>query len=308
MTATSDYFPTDAAGLIPARAPMIVDVADGEELTLTITPVAKKLGDDTVRMLAYNGSVPGPTLRVRQGTEIVVHAVNHGDLEATVHWHGLRLDNQFDGTTETQAPIQIGDRFTYRLSFPDPGIYWYHPHIREDYGQEMGLAGTIIVAPSSPGYWPAADREISLVLDDVLLEDGRIAPFSRSTTTFAAMGRFGNVLLANGEPDLRLGGRQGEIVRCYLVNTANTRVFNVGIPGARVKLVGGDSGRYEREELVEGVILAPSERAIIDVLLDESGDLMLEHRTPDRTYDLATITVASAPPEASRVADSRSSG
>ncbi len=74
MTATSDYFPTDAAGLTPARAPMIVDVADGEELTLTITPVAKKLGDDTVRMLAYNGSVPGPTLRVRQGTEIVVHA------------------------------------------------------------------------------------------------------------------------------------------------------------------------------------------------------------------------------------------
>ena len=156
MTATSDYFPTDAAGLTPACAPMIVDVADGEELTLTITPVAKKLGDDTVRMLAYNGSVPGPALRVRQGTEIVVHAVNCGDLDATVHWHGLRLDNQYDGTTETQAPIPIGGRFSYRLSFPDPGIYWYHPHIREDYGQEMGLAGTIIVAPSSPGYWPAS--------------------------------------------------------------------------------------------------------------------------------------------------------
>ena len=295
MTATSDYFPTDAAGLTPARAPMIVDVADGEELTLTITPVAKKLGDDTVRMLAYNGSVPGPALRVRQGTEIVVHAVNCGDLDATVHWHGLRLDNQYDGTTETQAPIPIGGRFSYRLSFPDPGIYWYHPHIRQDYGQEMGLAGTIIVAPSAPGYWPAADREISLVLDDVLLEDGRIAPFSRSETTFAAMGRFGNVLLANGEPNLQLGARQGEIVRCYLVNTANTRVFNVGIPGARMKLVGGDSGRYEREQIIDGVILAPSERAIVDVFLEESGALTLEHRTPDRTYTLATFHVAAAP-------------
>ena len=274
---------------------MIVDVADGEELTLTITPVAKKLGDDTVRMLAYNGSVPGPTLRVRQGTEIVVHAVNCGDLDATVHWHGLRLDNQYDGTTETQAPIPIGGRFSYRLSFPDPGIYWYHPHIRQDYGQEMGLAGTIIVAPSAPGYWPPADREISLVLDDVLLEDGRIAPFSRSETTFAAMGRFGNVLLANGEPNLQLGARQGEIVRCYLVNTANTRVFNVGIPGARMKLVGGDSGRYEHEQIVDGVILAPSERAIVDVFLEEAGALALEHRTPDRTYTLATFHVAAAP-------------
>jgi FtsP/CotA-like multicopper oxidase with cupredoxin domain len=295
MTTTSDLFPTDAAGLTPACAPIIVDVADGEELTLRITPVAKKLGDDTVRMLAYNGSVPGPVLRVRQGTEIVVHAVNCGDLDATVHWHGLRLDNEYDGTTETQAPIPIGGRFTYRLSFPDPGIYWYHPHIREDYGQEMGLAGTIIVAPSAPGYWPEVDREISLVLDDVLLEDGRIAPFSRSETTFVAMGRFGNVLLANGEPNLQLGARQGEIVRCYLVNTANTRVFNVGIPGARMKLVGGDSGRYEREQIVDGVILAPSERAIVDVFLEEAGALTLEHRTPNRTYTLATLHVAAAP-------------
>ena len=295
MTATSDSSRRMPPGSLRRCAPMIVDVADGEELTLTITPVAKKLGDDTVRMLAYNGSVPGPTLRVRQGTEIVVHAVNCGDLDATVHWHGLRLDNQYDGTTETQAPIPIGGRFSYRLSFPDPGIYWYHPHIRQDYGQEMGLAGTIIVAPSSPGYWPPADREISLVLDDVLLEDGRIAPFSRSETTFAAMGRFGNVLLANGEPNLQLGARQGEIVRCYLVNTANTRVFNVGIPGARMKRVGGDSGRYEREQIVDGVILAPSERAIVDVFLEEAGALALEHRTPDRTYTLATIHVAAAP-------------
>ena len=109
------------------------------------------------------------------------------------------------------------------------------------------------------------------------------------------MGRFGNVLFANGEPNLHLGGRQGEIVRCYLVNTANTRVFNVGIPGARMKLVGGDSGRYEHEQIVDGVILAPSERAIVDVFLEEAGALALEHRTPDRTYTLATIHVAAAP-------------
>ena len=64
---------------------------------------------------------------------------------------------------------------------------------------------------------------------------------------------------------------RGEVVRLYLTNTANTRVFNVAITGATLKLVGGDSGRYEREEFVESVLLSPSERAIVDVLFDQSG-------------------------------------
>jgi FtsP/CotA-like multicopper oxidase with cupredoxin domain len=81
-------------------------------------------------------------------------------------------------------------------------------------------------------------------------------------------------------------------VRLWLTNTANTRVFNLTVPGVRLKLVGGDSGRCEREEFVEGVVLAPSERAVVDVLFDRPGELHLEHHTPDRTYRLATVTVA----------------
>jgi FtsP/CotA-like multicopper oxidase with cupredoxin domain len=84
--------------------------------------VAKQLGDVTVRMLAYNGSVPGPTLRVQQGSELVVDVVNEGDLEATVHWHGLRLENRYDGTADTQRPMPVGGGFSYRLRFPDPGV------------------------------------------------------------------------------------------------------------------------------------------------------------------------------------------
>ena len=92
-------------------------------------------------------------------------------------------------------------------------------------------------------------------------------------------------------------------MRLYLTNTANTRVFNVGIPGARMKRVGGDSGRYEREEFVDGLILAPSERVVVDVLFDETGELTLEHRTPDRTYPLATISVADEQAEPSLTAE-----
>ena len=289
--AGQDAFSIDITGL-PASVPTpTVQLSDGAVFDLRVAPVTKQIGDATVRMLAYNGSVPGPTLRVRQGTEVVVNAANDGDLETTMHWHGLRLDNRFDGTHHTQDPIEVGGTFGYRLSFPDPGVYWYHPHIRQDFGQEMGLYGTIVVEPTDPDFWPPVHREIALTLDDVLLTDGAVAPFSRTLTTHTAMGRFGDVLLANGDPDLKLTARAGEVVRVYLVNTANTRVFNVAIPGARMKLVGGDSGRYEHEEFIRSVVLAPSERVVVDVQFTGAGVLTMEHHTPDRAYPLAEITV-----------------
>jgi FtsP/CotA-like multicopper oxidase with cupredoxin domain len=290
--APAELFPTDPTGLPEATRPELLELADGDAFHLRVSPVAKRLGDTTVRMLGYNGSIPGPTLKVQQDSEVVVHVTNDGDLEATVHWHGLRLDNAYDGVPhETQTPIPVGGDFTYRIRFPDPGLYWYHPHIREDYTQEMGLYGNILVVPSDPHYWPPAHRDVLLTLDDLLIEDGKIAPFSPAETTYTAMGRFGNVLLIGGEQDHELTARAGEIVRLWLTNTANTRVFNVALPGARMKLVGGDSGRAEHEEFVSEVLLAPSERAVVDVLFDHPGQLELQHRTPDRTYRLAAITV-----------------
>jgi FtsP/CotA-like multicopper oxidase with cupredoxin domain/cation diffusion facilitator CzcD-associated flavoprotein CzcO len=286
-----EQFPTDTTGLEFATDPETVEIADGGAVDLRIAPVKKRLGDATVRMLAYNGSVPGPTLKVAQGSEVTVRVENRGDLEATVHWHGLRLDNRYDGTHETQRPMEVGESFEYRLQFPDEGLYWFHPHIRQDYGQELGLYGTILVVPEDPAYWAPAHRELVITLDDVLIEDGRIAPFSPAETTYAAMGRFGNRLLVNGEQSLTLDADAGEVVRLYLVNTANTRVFNVAVRGGRMKLVGGDSGRCEREELVDSVVLAPSERAVVDVRFDAAGEAALEHRTPERTYQLAAITV-----------------
>jgi FtsP/CotA-like multicopper oxidase with cupredoxin domain len=288
----TESFPTDPSGLPEAGRPALLELADGDTLDLQVGPVAKRLGDTTVRMLGYNGSIPGPTLKVQQGSEIIVHVENNGDLDTTVHWHGLRLENKYDGVPhETQAPIPVGGEFTYRIQFPDAGLYWYHPHIREDYTQELGLYGNILVEPADPDYWPPADRELVLTVDDLLVEDGKVAPFSPTETSYAAMGRFGNVFLTGGDPDLGLEVGVEEVVRLWLTNTANTRVFNVALPGARMKLIGGDSGRVEHQEFIEGVVLAPSERAIVDVLVDQPGELRLEHHTPDRTYRLARVTV-----------------
>jgi FtsP/CotA-like multicopper oxidase with cupredoxin domain len=291
MATTHDQFPTDTTGLPAAHASEVVEVGDGEHFDLTIAPVHNRIGDATVRMLAYNGSIPGPTLKVREGSEVVVNIENQGDTEATVHWHGLRLENRYDGTHETQHPMGAGERYTAHVTFPDAGVYWYHPHIREDYGQEMGLYGNVIVEPADADYWPPVHREIALTLDDILIEDGKVAPFSRAETTHSAMGRFGNVLLVGGQTDPSLPVRRGEVVRFYFTNTANTRVFRVALPGARIKLVGGDSGHVEQEQFVDDVVIAPSERVVIDVLFDQPGELTMEHRTPERTYRLASITI-----------------
>ena len=291
-----DRFPTDPSGLPEAGRPKLLELADGDTLNLKVGPVAKGLGDTTVRMLSYNGSIPGPTLNVQQGSEIVVNVTNEGDLETTVHWHGLRLENKYDGVPHaTQAPIPVGGSYSYRIQVPDPGLYWYHPHIREDYTQELGLYGNIVVVPAEGDYWPPVDRDFIITLDDLLLEDGRIAPFSRTETSYAAMGRFGNVFLVAGDPDLHLTAAVGEVVRLWLTNTASTRVFNVRLPGAQVKLVGGDGGRVEHEELIDQVLLSPSERAVVDVLVEQPGEFTLQHHTPDRTYRLARLHVDDEP-------------
>ncbi|MDQ4028206.1 MAG: multicopper oxidase domain-containing protein [Actinomycetota bacterium] len=286
------FFTAETEGLPEASQPSTIRLHDGDHFDLHIYPVRKRIGDAVLRMLSYNGSIPGPTLRVDQGSEITAQVRNDGDVETTVHWHGLRLENRYDGVPiDTQAPIPIGGTFTYKVKFPDAGGYWYHPHLREDFAQEMGLYAPIVVEPSDPSYWPPADRQLTITLDDLLIEDGRMVPFDRGGPTFTAMGRFGNVMLINGETEFADEAAVGEVVRLYLVNTANTRIFNFAVSGARMKLVGGDSGRYEHESFVDEVLLSPSERMIVDVLFDTQGDARLEHRTPDHVYKLGAFSV-----------------
>ena len=295
-------FPVNVADLPDATRPIVAEVTPGGSFDLTIHPVAKRIGDATFRMLSYNGSIPGPTLRVKQGSEVLVNVTNETEMDTTVHWHGLRLENRYDGVPhDTQAPIPAGGKYTHRLTFPDAGLFWYHPHMREDYAQEMGLYGNVIVDPAEPDYWPPSDREILLTLDDILIEGGEIAPFDPHHATFTAMGRFGNVLLIGGETSQEFELQRGEVVRLCLTNTANTRVFKVVLPGVRMKLVGSDGGRYEQEQWVEDVVIAPSERALMDVLLDETGTFTLQHVTPERTYELATLIVSDPPADSSRL-------
>ena len=298
------------SALAPAAVPRaVVTLAHGDTLTLTAGVVRRRIAGREYTMFGFNGSIPGPLLRVPQAAEVVVRFRNALPLPSTVHWHGLRLDHRHDGVPDlTQPAVAPGDAFTYRLRFPDAGIYWYHPHVREDIQQELGLYGNIFVRPARANALPPVHREEFLILDDLLVgDDGALVPFGLEAPTHAAMGRFGNVMLVNGEAGWRLRARPGEVVRLYLTNASNTRIFNLSFgPGTRIKLVGGDLGSYPAERWVESVVLAPAERYVVDVRFDRPGRQALVSRV--RAIDhlfarffaevdtLGVVEVAGAPP------------
>ncbi len=285
-------FVSSPANLPAAKPQETVSLKDGDTYNLSAEIVKKTINGQEVKMLAYNGSIPGTLIKVSKGAQITVNFTNNTDVDTTLHSHGVRVDNKFDGVPDvTQKPIKPGQSFTYQLKFPNEGVYWYHPHIREDYAQELGLYGNFIVTPEQPDYWVEVDREEALFLDDILLENGQIASFDKETVNHTLMGRFGNTMLINGESDFKLPIKQGERVRFYITNAANTRVFNFTIPSARMKLVGGDSGKYEKEEWVESVTIGPSERYVVEVYFTQSGDFTIANKTPDKSYSLGTIAV-----------------
>jgi FtsP/CotA-like multicopper oxidase with cupredoxin domain len=273
-----------------------VSVADGATYDLSIKSVTKEVGGQRIKMLAYNGSIPGPTLRVVEGSRVTVRLKNDGDIPTTLHTHGVRMDNAFDGVPDmTQKEIAPGETFTYELKFPDAGIFWYHPHVRTDYALESGLYGNVIVTPKDGEYWGKANREVPLMIDDIALTQNGALPFDAKRADHTLMGRFGNVMLVNGESDYRLAVRQGEVVRLYLTNAANTRLFNVAIPGAKLKLVGADLGRYAEERFIDEVLLAPGERRVVEAYFAKPGAYTILHRTPGKEYVLGNVTASEEP-------------
>jgi suppressor of ftsI len=266
---------------LPAVKPrQVLSLKDGDTLALEATMVRRSIAGRSFVAYGFNGQWPGPLIRVDRAATIVVDFANRIDLPTAVHWHGIRLDNRFDGVPHvTQDPVAPGGSFRYVVHFPDAGIYWYHPHHREDIQQDLGLYGNLLVRSTEPGFFAPAHREEVLMLDDFLItDDGAPVPHGTDSPSHALMGRFGNVMLVNGEPSYRLSVQRGEVVRFYLTNAANTRPFNLSIDSARLKLVGGDVGKLEREQWVESVVLAPAERWIVDARFERPGEVAIVNR------------------------------
>jgi FtsP/CotA-like multicopper oxidase with cupredoxin domain len=303
----------DPMSLPAAAFRKVVDLSDGDTLELVAGLVRRTINGRTFVMYGFNGQYPGPLIRTGQNATVTVRFINRTSLPTTVHWHGVRLENRFDGVPGvTQDAVEPGASFVYRIRFPDAGVYWYHPHHREDITQDLGLYGNMMVASPDPAYFNPVNAEEIVMLDDLLIDADGLFPYGGERATHALMGRFGNVLLANGEAAYSLDVRRGDVVRFFFTNVSNTRVFNLSFDGARVKVIGSDVGLYERESWVPSVVIAPAERYIVEVMFDRSGPITLTNRIQAidhflgrfRTHvdTLGTIRVADSPATESHAA------
>lgn len=275
------FLPSASGSRVPVARPReLVRLANGDTLALTAGKVMRTIAGNTFTMYGFNGQYPGPLLEVQQGATIVVQYHNALDEPSSMHWHGVRVDNRFDGTVGvTQQAVPPGGSFEYTVHFPDAGIYWYHPHVREDIQQDLGLYGNILVYPASAHYYgDTVNREEVLALGDISMNDAGLVPYGAEAPTHALMGRFGNVFLINGEPRYALDVDRDDVVRFFLTNASSARMYNLSFGDARMKVIASDLGKLEREEWVQSVVIAPAERYVVDVKFGHGGRLAMVNR------------------------------
>ncbi|WP_186330880.1 multicopper oxidase domain-containing protein, partial [Staphylococcus pseudintermedius] len=94
---TYTAFSKDTQGLKEATGPLFVELNNGDSYDIEAGYVKKEIGNTKLRMLAYNGSIPGPFIKVEEGSQITINFTNNTDVDQTIHSHGLRLNNLFDG-------------------------------------------------------------------------------------------------------------------------------------------------------------------------------------------------------------------
>jgi suppressor of ftsI len=275
----------------------IVNLKEWDKYTIEITKIKKDIWWKTVEMLAYNWSIPGPIIKAKVWTKANITIINKvPDLETTLHSHWLRLSDMFDGVVKsmmwTQDPIKYNDSFTYEVKFPDVWVFWYHPHLREDVQQELWLYGNYIVEPNDNNYYTKVNREWPMILDDIALNWDKVKPFYKDFTNYVLMWRFGSTMFLNWNSNYEFNMKKWEVVRIYLTDVANTRVFNFTIPWLKMKLVWGDNWKYEKETFINNLIISPGERYIVDLYAPESWSFEIQNSTPNENYTLWKVIVS----------------
>lgn len=231
---------------------------------------------------SYNHSVPGPEIRVRQGSRLKVTVANALGEPTTVHWHGIRLPNRMDGVPHlTQAPIQQGETFTYEFDVPDAGTYWYHPHQRGFEQVARGLFGALIVEEPEP---LAVDRDVVWMLSDWrLTADAKPDGNFGSLHDISHAGRLGNTVTINGEVGEKFAVRAGERIRLRLINAASARIFALEFKDHDPRVIAIDGQPVQPHTPPSGrCILAPGMR--MDLLLHMTGRPRNHYSVEDRFY------------------------
>lgn len=287
------------AGMLDGTAPIALDIAE------TTAPLVGDRGPATA-VFAFNGTVPGPVLRLPQGRESEIAVTNRLDQPTSVHWHGLRIANAQDGVAGmTQPAIAPGETFTYRFTPPDAGTYWYHPHIRTSEQLARGLHGPLIVTEETPHDF---DDDRVLVLDDWRLNDQA----QIDAASFGAMmdrshaGRLGNVFTVNGGPPTDHPVGAGDRVRLRLINVANARVFTLDVSPLAASLIAVDGQPVPVAPAPDRIVLAPGQRVdlAVDIPTDQKSVPTIDAITNSAPYTMARFvpTGTRRAPDAPRTA------
>lgn len=255
-------------------APNVVEVA----LTATVTPMEIQPGL-TTPMWTYNGSLPGPLIKAKVGDRVIVHFKNDLSEPTTVHWHGVRLPANMDGTpVHSQPPVLPGATFDYSFVVPDASLFWYHPHVNAAVQVGDGLYGPLLVEDPADevaregrdGEPPALGDPVVLVLSDVNIQpDGSFSEPDAGGNIATLFGREGNNILVNGRVKPTLLARRGLRQRWRIVNTAKSRYFQLMAAGHAFTRIGGDGGLIPSPIQSDRVLIIPGGRA--DVVVTPDG-------------------------------------
>lgn len=300
---------TSAAVYPPLLTPALLEDINPDAKIVEVNLVAKAAqrtpveGGPTVEMYLYNDVFPGPTLHAKRGDRVIVHFKNELPEKTTIHWHGLRISDQMDGSPRIQSPVEPGESFTYDFVVPDAGTYWYHPHVRANEQVEKGLYGAVVIDEDTPA---VLTRERTLILDDIYLNKTGWPAWLASHPE-VMHGRNGNALLLNGEGlPLSADMKLGDVERWRIVNTANARTMTIELTGpVFVRVIGTDGGLLPDPVDIAGgtLTVAVGQRYDLEVVPYLAGTVKLRTLVPVQKgagvvlqpFDALKVTVADDP-------------
>jgi len=263
------------------------------ELDLTASPTRLELVPGKMtEAWAYNGTVPGPTVELREGDFVTVHFHNKLAQPTTVHWHGLHLPAGSDGSPLHPVLPGASRNYVFRIPLGSAGTYWYHPHPDMTTTEQVsrGLYGALVIRPAKDPLEGIPDR--LLILSDNRFQADGTVDLPHHTTVEGNIdvqnGREGDVLFVNGRTTPTISIKPGELQRLRIINAAAARVFRLAIPGQKLVHVGSDGGLFETPREVDELLLANSERVEVLVRGGSPGSRAVLQTLPYDRYDFQT--------------------
>lgn len=264
-------------------------LAAGAPFTLRAEPVTRQIlpeGEGRTAMLGFNGSMPGPEIRVKRGERMTVEVENGLDEGTAVHWHGIRLENRMDGVPMmTQDLINPGDNKTYSFVPPDAGTYWYHSHYISQEQVARGMMGPLIIEDDLP---PDVDHDITVLLSDwIIAEDGSLVDEFSDMHSVAHAGYMGNFARGFLSQD---AVKKADRVRLRIINAATNRIFPLAVTGVTGSVVALDGMALETPRNLTDLVLAPAQRA--DLIVDITGPVGFDMQSRQGSYRLAELAIS----------------